>query len=359
MQGKQRKYVIVAVLNWGLGHATRMEPLIEHLQQQGFTPVLASDGVALTYLKKQFPHLAAEALYGYNIRYTGTSFLLGMLRQLPKIARAVHKEHKQLERLVEQYGAEGVVSDNRLGGYSKGVPSVYITHQLNIRAGLFSAFAGWLHRRYINRFAFCVIPDVAEEEGSLAGALSHPVKLNIPYAYVGPLSRFADREVGQERELIYKACIILSGPEPSRSVWEAAICAQAKQVEGKVLLIRGTTLATMDVGYPPNMEVIGLADREALIHALQHSEVVVSRSGYSSLMDYCFIQKPVFIVPTPGQSEQEFLAERMRVYCAVQEQDAFDLQAGIQLAKAKAGLYCQVESRPVDWEALFSLFQRK
>lgn len=359
MQQKAEKYVVVAVLNWGLGHATRMVPLINALQDEGFTPVLASDGLALEYLSIQFPQLQKEKLPAYNIHYSGRAFLGNIIRQLPKLALAIRSEHRQMKHLVKKYGAVGIVSDNRLGAYHKTVPGIYVTHQLSLRAGVFSAFAGWLHRVYINRFSQCLVPDIADEPTSLAGALSHRAKLNIPMHYIGPLSRFMRDKITRPTSSQYAACIVLSGPEPSRSAWEEAILKQVSEIKGKVLLIRGSGTPVKIAEQPENLEVIDLADAVQLREAITQSEVLISRSGYSSLMDYCFLDVPVCIVPTPGQTEQEYLAERMRPFCAVYSQAEFSLKTAIDRAKAKGGLYRKVAAEPIPWKELFGLFEGK
>lgn len=362
-----KKVVLVAVLNWGLGHATRCVPLIKALQQNGFTPILASDGLALHYLQAQFPAMQTYALSSYKIKYKGSSFLLNMLFQLPKIARAAAQEHQEIKRLVKLHNAVGIISDNRLGARSKKVPSGYITHQVNIKAGLLSAFAGWAHRFYINQFDVCLIPDIADEKQSLAGQLSHGFSLKKPVQYMGPLSRFStlsEAQILEKKGLksgkkLFTACIILSGPEPARTQWEREILQQVKELSAdKFLLIRGSeTKQPLEV--PNNLKVLHLATAEEVLIAIKSAEVVVSRSGYSSLMDYVYLQNKALLVPTPGQSEQEYLARRHSKIFAVQNQTQFNLMEGIAEAKTKTGFEKNIDNSSAGWAMLFSLFEGK
>ncbi len=359
---EQEKHILVAVLNWGLGHATRMVPLIKELQKQGFSPVLASDGVALCYLQKQFPTMPAHRLPAYNIQYGGSSFMGNMLRQLPKIAKAIRAEHKEVALLAKRYRLLGILSDNRLGAYHVRIPCMYVTHQLNIKAGIFSGIAGLVHRFFIRRFTHCLVPDTEEEKNSLAGKLSHPSRSRKACQYIGPLSRFMEGPgipvKASRGEKKYKACIVLSGPEPDRSEWEAEVMRQTTHLKRPFVLIRGTD-KPLEINPPEYVKVMGLAGEAELLKALSESEVAVSRSGYSSIMDYCFLQTTALLVPTPGQGEQEYLAGRLKGYFAIQKQSEFDLKKGITQAKKKKGIPLALIPASSDWASLFALFQGK
>ncbi len=362
-----KKVVIVAVLNWGLGHATRCVPLIKALQAGGFTPILASDGMALHYLQNQFPNLKTHTLTSYRINYKGRNFLLNMLLQLPQIAKAAFYEKKEIKLMVEHYKAVGVISDNRLGARSEHVLSVYITHQLNLKAGVFSAVARWAHRRYIQRFHVCIIPDFEEKNQSLAGSLSHDFKLKALTHYTGPLSRFSvlpknesvENELKINADKQHLACIILSGPEPARTVWESEIIQQVKALpKHSFLIIRGSE-TKLKHEVPTNVKLLNLATADEVFTGIKSAEVVVSRSGYSSLMDYAYLQNKALLVPTMGQSEQEYLAKRHSKIFATQSQKEFNLLAGIEEAKTKKGFEKNTENSSAGWELLFALFEGK
>ena len=230
------KNILIAPLNWGLGHATRCIPIIKALEQNGFTPIIASDGVALALLKKEFPHITAIELPAYNILYAenGKNFKWKLVAQMPKMFRAIRKEKALVERIVENHKIDGIISDNRLGVYSKKVPSVFITHQLNVLSGKTSWFTTKVHANYISKFDTCWIPDT-EKAINLSGKLGHLEKPLKNCTYLGPLSRFEKIVL----PIKYDLMVVLSGPEPQRTFLEEKIISELKNYKHEVLFIKG------------------------------------------------------------------------------------------------------------------------
>src|SRR5688572_2356311 len=192
-------FILLAPLDWGLGHATRCIPLINTLKKYRATVILAAEGPVANLWKEEFPDLEIVPLTGYRVRYAGgrKSFLLKILSQLPGIQKAVNQEHKWLNQFLKTYPIDAVISDNRLGINNIKVPSVYITHQLYIETGLswLNGLARKFHFKFIRGFNECWVPDFEPVEKSLAGKLSHPKKIpGIPVRYIGPLSRFKKEE---------------------------------------------------------------------------------------------------------------------------------------------------------------------
>ena len=212
-----KKKILIAPLNWGLGHATRCIPIIKALEENGFEPIIASDGVALALLKKEFPKLISIELPAYNIQYAenGKNFKWKLVAQLPKMVIAIKKEKAKIRKIVENYEIEGIISDNRLGVYSSRVPSVFITHQLNVLSGKTSWLTTKLHLRYVSKFNTCWVPDVAGVE-NLSGKLGHIEKSNKQIKYIGPLSRIEKKSLPIKYDLL----VLLSGPEPQRTLLE-------------------------------------------------------------------------------------------------------------------------------------------
>ena len=166
------KNILIAPLNWGLGHATRCIPIIKELQQFGFTPIIASDGVALRLLQKEFPELVSIELPSYEIEYAKDEkdFKWKLIKNSPKMIQAIFEEKKKVKALVKQYDLKGIISDNRLGVYSKKVPSVFITHQLNVLSGKTTWISSKLHQFFIAKFVFKMFVDLtAMESCSLSG----------------------------------------------------------------------------------------------------------------------------------------------------------------------------------------------
>jgi uncharacterized protein (TIGR00661 family) len=348
-----KRHIIVGVLNWGLGHATRSSIIIEKLLEHGFEPVLASDGLALAYLKKEFPNLITEELPSYDIKYKNSNFLLEMIRRAPSIAKAIFKEHRALKELVDKYDAYGVISDNRLGFHHKNVSSVYVTHQLTILLPFPFKWVNHVHRWFIKRFDACWVPDFPQEP-SLSGELGHLKKEKLGVLYLGPLSRFSICTEGNKKNI--DVLVILSGPEPQRTKLERKIISQLEQLTGKHVLVRGTNRGQCDSSSVLIKDLITGAELKDLVLS---AKMTVSRSGYSSLMDYFMLQNKALLVPTPGQVEQEYLAkyhQQQKHFYSV-SQKSLELAEDLKRAQTFSGFESQKVK--LDWEDLFTLFKRK
>lgn len=303
----QKKRILVAALNWGLGHAARCVPIIDELQKQNFEPIIASDGPALSLLQKEFPHLNSEELPAYNIKYpeNGAYFKWKLIMESPRILNAIDEEKKFTKTLVKKYDLKGIISDNRLGVRSKKLKkNVFMTHQLNVLSGSTSFFSSFIHQKYIKKFDHCWIPDY-EGESNLSGKLGHLPKQK-DCAYIGPLSRF--QKTGTP--IMFDYAVILSGPEPQRSILESILLKEFKDTDKKVLFIRGVITDEPFSVDNPNINITNYFYGKGLQEALNCSEIIISRSGYSTIMDMAALEKKVFFIPTPGQYEQEYLAKR-------------------------------------------------
>jgi hypothetical protein len=210
------KKILVAPLNWGLGHATRCIPIIEALENNGYIPIIASDGVALQMLQKEFPHLQSLELPSYHIEYAknGAFFKWKMIKNSPKMIEAILQEKKTIRQWIDEYDIAGIISDNRLGVYSKKIPSVFITHQLNVLTGNTTWISSKVHQHIIKKFNQCWIPDV-ETKPNLSGKLGHLENPEENIKYIGPLSRLHRKPTDKKYDLM----VILSGPETA--TWHA------------------------------------------------------------------------------------------------------------------------------------------
>lgn len=324
MSELSKKHFLICPLNWGLGHATRCIPIIKKLILLGQKVSIASDGIALKLLQEEFPELPAYELPSYNIRYRFESIIVNMLLQSPGIFRTVHKEKNAIREIVQQASVDIIISDNRFGCRFSSIPSIYITHQSSIEAGALipSLFASFVHKNWFKKFDECWIPDFLEDN-NLAGKLSAPAR-GIRSFYIGPLSRFNQGNVVQP--ITHQAIFVLSGPEPQRSYFEQIILNQLSDLQGKFILVRGTS-NPLSGNLPNNLEVFDLLTASALEQLISQSEIIVCRSGYSSVMDLYYLGKKALLVPTPGQTEQEYLAE----YLLVQKRYYFNTQSKLDL----------------------------
>jgi predicted glycosyltransferase len=310
---------LVAPLNWGLGHATRCIPLIQKLLSEGHEIIIASDGHPMELLKTVFPGLSFIVLPSYNIRYNkGKSQLTAMLRSIPVIFRGIIREHHQLKKIIREHQIEQVISDNRFGLWNKHIHSTYITHQLMIKMpkGLgFMTPVIWLgHRFFINRFDTCLIPDF-EGKDNLSGDLSHKYPLPRHARFIGPLSRFAELSSKTKKtpDSIYDVVALVSGPEPQRTIFEQQLIKRFKNSTDRVLIIQGLpankTSGQIDETHE-NLTILPHLDTDKLANILLLARKIICRSGYSTLMDLYALNclDKAELIPTPGQTEQEYLA---------------------------------------------------
>lgn len=303
-----QKKVLVTALNWGLGHATRCIPLIRELEKRGSSPVLASDGPALLLLQKEFPHLKSYELPSYNITYTrnGDHLKWKLLFDTPSILKTIKAEKKTTQRIVEEEKVSVIISDSRFGTRYKHARNIFVTHQLNVLSGNTTFISSRIHRRYIKKFDECWIPD-SPGRRNLSGILGHLKQENDHFKYLGALSRFEKRD----SPLTYDYLILLSGPEPQRGLLQDILLKAFRDISGKVLFVRGVLEEENFTCLNPNIEIKNYLYGNELEQAINSSRLIIARSGYTTLLDLAKLEKRAFFIPTPGQFEQEYLAQRL------------------------------------------------
>ncbi|WP_282079827.1 glycosyltransferase [Aquimarina algiphila] len=350
-----KKKVLVAPLNWGLGHATRCIPIINALIEEGLEPVIASDGIALSLLKKEFPKLQTKLLPSYNIEYSkkGSNFKLKILLNSPKIAHAISAEKKVIKKLMQEEDFCGIISDNRMGVRHKSIPSVFITHQLTVLSGKTTSISTKLHNKYIKKFDVCWVPDMADDP-NLSGELGHPKKNTIPVTYLGPLSRFEYQVVPKK----YDIMVLLSGPEPQRTLLEQKLFQEFEQSDKRIVFVRGLIEDIQQTYIKNNITIHNYLTGKDLEDTINSSNLIISRSGYTTVMDLAKLKKKAFFIPTPGQFEQEYLAERLTINKLVPSctQNDFTLTK-LRDLNAYRGL--SSFSTDIDYGELFHFFQSK
>ncbi|HUC81310.1 MAG TPA: glycosyltransferase [Flavisolibacter sp.] len=331
--------ILVAPLDWGLGHATRCVPIIRELLAQNCQVLLAGEGKVKALLQQEFPQLPFVELPGYRIQYASSGWGLAakIVAQIPKILSAIKKENAWLEKLVQEEGIDAVISDNRYGLYSEKIPSVFITHQLRIKAPVKFAedFLQGLNYQYIDKFQECWVPD-AEGKNNLGGTLSHPTETpSVPTHYIGVLSRFdATQESSSEENLL----VLLSGPEPQRSLLETQLLEELKDYTKPVVLVRGMPGSNEELNVKENVTVFAHLPASELEAKIKAAPFVIARCGYSTVMDLAVLKKKSILIPTPGQTEQEYLAKHLMeknfAFCV--EQKKFRLKHALALAASFA-----------------------
>jgi UDP:flavonoid glycosyltransferase YjiC (YdhE family) len=349
------KNILIAPLNWGLGHATRSIPIIKALEENGYTPIIASDGVALALLKKEFSHLIALELPSYNIEYAkkAADFKWKLIKNTPRTLMAMHAEKKLVEKWIADYNLIGIISDNRLGVHSKKVPSVFITHQLTVLSGNTTWLTSKLHQFYIRKFDECWVPDV-NESVNLTGQLGHLKSTSLNLKYIGILSRLQKLDL----PIVYDLMVILSGPEPQRTMLEEKLIFELDYFDGTVVFIKGKVEAEQLVAIKENITYYNFMQTEQLEKTFNESETVVCRSGYTTVMDLVKMEKKALFIPTPGQFEQEFLAKKYKAEGILpsSKQHKFNM-VDVYKVSFYPG-FPNIKSE-VNWPALFALFERK
>ena len=305
--------ILICPLNWGLGHATRCVPIIRQFMAQGHELVVAADGFPLQFLRQEFPSLRFIELPSYFISYsTGNSQITSMLFSIPNIIRGIVKEHYWLKKLLKAEPFDQVISDNRFGMWNKHIHSIYISHQLMVKMPrglkMFEPLVWLIHRCFINRYNECWIPDNKENNG-LSGDLSHKYRLPKNAKFIGIQSRFQNLKDIQP-DSRFEVAAIVSGIEPQRTMFEKSLIEKYRNADYQTLIITGQP----QVGNPEMrigniILVTHLSDFE-MASAFLGATKIISRSGYSTIMDLSTLNclnKAEFI-PTPGQTEQEYLA---------------------------------------------------
>jgi uncharacterized protein (TIGR00661 family) len=331
--------VLIAPLDWGLGHATRCIPVIRELEARGCSVLVAGSGDSLQLLKIEFPHLRFFRLPAYDPRYPKNgSMVWTMARQLLRFLRVISKEHMEIERIVENEKVDRLISDNRYGCWSKKIASAFITHQSSI---LMPKRFGWLQHlvrvsidRMINHFDFCWIPDFPGEHsyaGLLAGGANN--RWTTKKEYIGTLSRFERRSPLVRK---YDVVAVLSGPEPQRTALERIVVPQLQNSALKFVVVRG-----VPNDQSPNADdrIVNFLSSAQLQECMEAADLIIARSGYSTIMDMAALGKKAVFVPTPGQTEQEYLSHRMmnQGVAFFMKQDAFDLTTAIRQSKLYTG----------------------
>ncbi|MEM5563717.1 glycosyltransferase [Psychroserpens sp. AS72] len=352
---QHKKRILIAPLNWGLGHATRCIPIIKALINHNFEPIIASDGIALSLLKIEFPDLTCLDLPSYNITYPkkGKHFKLKMLQSSPKMAKAIKAEKKAVASIIADYQIDGIISDNRLGVHNKDLPCVFITHQLQVLSGNTTWLSTKLHQKIIKQFNECWVPDNLGDI-NLSGKLGHTTIYDIPIKFIGPLSRFSKKE----RPIKFDVMVLLSGPEPQRTLFEKKLLNEFNNYKGSVIFVKGVIENEQLISEEKNRVIYNYMTSSQLENAINESALIVSRSGYTTLMDLTKLSKNAFFVPTPGQYEQEYLAERLTTlgFVASCKQDEFTVEKLNDVSNYK-GLSAM--DYIVNYNKLFSLFERK
>lgn len=305
----KKDIVVIAPLYWGLGHAARCIPLISMLKEHCEKVIIASDGDALNFLSSHFPEVQTIELPGYGIQYRYNSIMWNVAVAGKKIVDAIREERKIMQQLVKQSRATVILSDNRLGCRADAAKNIFLTHQLTIQHN--NSLAKWianlLHGYFIKKFDVCMVPDL-QGKNSLCPALSHSSLYNP--VYIGPLTRIKYQPLSKAWDI----CVLLSGPEPQRSILEDLLFQQLLLLTMyKIVFVRGVQNPNHSLKTTKHITSKNWINAQEVETILNSSSLLISRSGYSTVMDVHHLPIKAIFIPTPGQSEQEYLADTLQL----------------------------------------------
>jgi len=267
--------------------------------------------------------------------------------------KAVREEKRAVRQIIKDYNIGGIISDNRLGARFKAIPCAFITHQLNVLTGTTTWITTPLHQRFIKKYNECWIPDV-EYSPNLSGKLGHSYDNYLKLKYIGPLSRLHKKPVAKKYDLM----IILSGTEPERSLLEQKLKQELVNFTGKTLFIRGVIEDEGTIIEEGNVTYYNFMNSAALEQAFNESEMILCRSGYSTIMDLAQLGKKAFFIPTPGRYEQEYLAKKLKKSGLVPYATQNDFKIN-DLHKADHYKGLKHIAGDMKWKDLFCLFECK
>jgi uncharacterized protein (TIGR00661 family) len=331
------KRVLVAPLDWGLGHAARCIPVIRALRDRGATVVIAGTGAHALLIREEFPSLEFVPIVNYGMTYAGAPLLLALKFpfMVARVMRQAGREHRELGSLIDRHRIDLVISDQRFGCWSRRVKCVYITHQLCVKIprgfGLLERLVARTLRSAAERFDRVWIPDFPGDD-NLTGDLTRKYPLPRNHAFIGPLSRFGTISTDAASEPV-DLLVMLSGPEPQRSMFERIALSQLRGLEGRAVVLLGKPGAS--ARQSGNIEIHPHLAPARIASLMRGARAIVCRAGYTTIMELVSLGRSAVLVPTPGQTEQEYLGARLaeKGWFACVKQNALDLR-GIPAAKS-------------------------
>jgi uncharacterized protein (TIGR00661 family) len=308
----QKKNILICPLEWGLGHAGRMVPVARRLKELDHNIFFGSGEELLSFFRKEVPGATYICFPGFRIRYSTIlpQYIL-ILFYVPAMLYHIFSEHKRLKKLISDYSIDIVISDSRIGLWNDGIKSVFVTHQLRIRFPepfrMLEFFGENIMRSVISKYSLCFVPDL-DGELNVSGELSHGIRLTRNVRYIGILSRFEGSSSGIT-SYSGKSLVVLSGPEPQRSKLKQKLTDIFLHNEKPVVILEGKPAENEKSSSLKNIEYINHPSGDGAFKLLKESELIITRAGYTTIMELISLGRSALLIPTFGQTEQEYLAE--------------------------------------------------
>jgi len=335
---KRAMKVLFAVGSWGLGHATRDLPLITRLLETGCEVAVVSTDRALSLLRRELgPH--CEFFDWPDVpkplARTARVFYTKMALSVPLVFRSILSEQRALQDLLRSRRFDRIISDNRFGVQSRRVDSYQIVHGLRAiaprRNRQLELAVEYFSYSMLRRAKRIIVPDY-EGEG-LSGELSHGLSFFEPdrLEYIGILASVRRRSVPVDVDYF----VTISGPEPQRTILEELVLSQVDDLPGRVVVALGKPEEPFRLRKCGRAQVFSYLDRRQQENMMNRSRLIVSRSGYTTLMELVELGAQALLIPTPGQTEQEYLSwlhNSRGTYLSVQQHR---LQLGRDVERAR------------------------
>jgi UDP:flavonoid glycosyltransferase YjiC (YdhE family) len=305
--------ILICPLEWGLGHAARMIPLARKLLEMNHKVIIGSGEEHLSLFRKELPGLLLINFPGFKPRYSRFfPQYLSLLFKTPLLLYHIVAEHHKLKKILNENAVDIIISDNRFGLWNRRVTCVYITHMLLIpfpRPFEFLESIGVaFHQKIIKKYSYCFIPDLPGDL-SLTGRLSHSLKLPDNVRFIGILSRFINTpQIATFRKSDHTT-VILSGPQPQREMLREKLIALLKNKETKTIMFEGNPDRSGNNDMIGNIFFYSHLPGPRMREIIESSRNIIARSGYTSIMELVSLNCTALIIPTPGQTEQEYLAK--------------------------------------------------
>jgi uncharacterized protein (TIGR00661 family) len=354
--------IIYAACSWGLGHATRSLPVIRRLIKEGNDLTIISSGRSLDVLKKE---VSDDASYVDIVDYpmllseNARQFMAKAVVYWPLFLKRIESGLLQLNKVLKKKNYDLIVSDGRYDMYNKDIPSFFISHQMRImnplRIKMFETGSELFNMFFFKRFAGILVPDYRDDDFS--GDLSHNLnkidenKLH----YVGVMSDFRKKKVQKNIDFF----VSISGPEPQRSILENIIVSQLDNISGRIVMTLGK--AEHDSKQKnKDITTYSFLNKEKREELLNRSKLVISRSGYSTIMDLAVFGTKALLIPTPGQIEQEYLGlyhNSLQTFHCVKQQN-LNLKKDVEIAYQKQGITRSCDADKTVEKILQILYER-
>ncbi|HZY80902.1 MAG TPA: glycosyltransferase [Cyclobacteriaceae bacterium] len=294
--------------------------------------LIAGSGASLDLLRIEFPSLRFFEFSTETIKHFSEWPKLRLLFQAARFWRMIDTERRETAVIVEREKIDRIISDNRYGCYHASVPAAIITHQLTIQG---PQVVNRVNEKLIRRFNESWVPDSPDH--LLSGSLS--VNKKIEGKFLGPLSRMKSSNTTHPS---FQILGLVSGPEPARTDFENLITSQLKNSGLSYKIVQGLPSSPKSSSTSlqhPSSNIFPHLPSSQLNELIEAAEVVICRSGYSTIMDLAALKKKAIFIPTPGQTEQLYLAEEMqrKKIAPTMSQRQFHLQKALDQLKDHSG----------------------